>query len=581
MDEETQSWLLSNVDPNGNPELDPVKFEDPSKEELEDHTDDEEAVEYVEVYEEEGDQFYLEDSWQIEPTVDSSADVQIGSQISTKTLLLALGIFLLVLMPRLFVLFEVTNPQNPGLGWYGDTFHHWQVAYLSKEIGFKQGFLRLWDFKGMEFFWGLLHPLVLSWLFTLTGSVDILIPRLLGVVGASATITMLFFLLRRHFNIHVAIAGTVLAAFNPVALFNDTVGMQEPLGLALFFFGFLLWPRSSGVVGFLWALAGMVRAEYWVFGLGLVVVAFLTDESANRKIGLGIGWAIPSILYAKYMLDYTGNPIYPIYWNFLAGTAGEWMEDIPLNTDKIIVQWAARFVFFGVAALAIWILRKRHKSTLMLLLGVGNAMMIGIVLGFGAYIKGYVTRILFDRLLVVPYMYLGIFIAIGLLYVLPKERPERLSLRVGWIGVVLVLAISQIVWRPIMRTYEPLNKLFAEETKFAEEVAQLYEGGTILIPEDRQALTYALVNYHGITAENLQGQMYDPFAYFGEGDPFENWQQNRGAITDWLRRFDIRLMVFYTGKETYEAMIRLEPAWFRQLATLYWGSVQVYEVLGN
>jgi hypothetical protein len=72
--------------------------------------------------------------------------------------------------------------------------------------------------------------------------------------------------------------------------------------------------------------------------------------------------------------------------------------------------------------------------------------------------------------------------------------------------------------------------------------------------------------------------MYDPFAYF-EADPFANWQHNKGAITDWLRRLDIRLMVFYTGKETYEEMIRLEPAWFRQLGTLYRGSVQVYEVL--
>jgi hypothetical protein len=177
-------------------------------------------------------------------------------------------------------------------------------------------------------------------------------------------------------------------------------------------------------------------------------------------------------------------------------------------------------------------------------------------------------------------MYLGILIATGLLYYLPKEKDRRSMLTIGWVGVVLVLLLSQLVWSPIMRTYEPLNNLWAEEVKFAEEVAQLYEGGTILIPEDRQALTYALVNYHGITAENLQGQMYDPFAYF-EGDPFANWQQSKGVITDWLRRLDIRLMVFYSGKETYETMIMMEPSWFRQLATLYHGAVKVYEVVIN
>ena len=72
MDEETQRWLLSNVDANGNPKWDPATLEDLSKEEIEGLPDDEEVVEYVEVYEEEGDQFYLEDSWKIEPTTDDS-----------------------------------------------------------------------------------------------------------------------------------------------------------------------------------------------------------------------------------------------------------------------------------------------------------------------------------------------------------------------------------------------------------------------------------------------------------------------------------------------------------------------------
>ncbi|MFQ5922275.1 MAG: hypothetical protein ACE5M4_05475, partial [Anaerolineales bacterium] len=74
----------------------------------------------------------------------------IAKSIRWPAILTAAALFSLITLAaiaRLYVLFFVTEPQNPGLGWYGDVFHHWQIAYLSQEIGFSEGFLRLWDFK--------------------------------------------------------------------------------------------------------------------------------------------------------------------------------------------------------------------------------------------------------------------------------------------------------------------------------------------------------------------------------------------------------------------------------------------------
>src|SRR3989344_2891728 len=70
-------------------------------------------------------------------------------------------IFIIALSTRLYFLFYITDPQNPGDGWAGDVFHHWQIAYLTREVGLSHGFLRLWDLKGMEFFWGPLHPILM------------------------------------------------------------------------------------------------------------------------------------------------------------------------------------------------------------------------------------------------------------------------------------------------------------------------------------------------------------------------------------------------------------------------------------
>src|SRR5215207_3401390 len=91
---------------------------------------------------------------------------------------IAFLIFIAALALRLYSLFNITNPQNSGVeGWYSDTYHHWQIAYLSNQIGFNEGFLRLWDLKGLEYFWGLMHPLIGSLLISITGSADIVIFR--------------------------------------------------------------------------------------------------------------------------------------------------------------------------------------------------------------------------------------------------------------------------------------------------------------------------------------------------------------------------------------------------------------------
>jgi hypothetical protein len=575
MDEETQRWLLSNVDSNGNPKWEPPTFDDLSKEEIEGLPEDESVIEYEEVYE--GDQFLLEDTWHIHPTVESLEDEQVDTRTRAIGLAVVLGVFLLALLPRLYVLFFVTDPQNPGLGWYGDAFHHWQIAYLSKEIGFSEGFLRLWDFKGMEYFWGLLHPLVLSGLFTIAGSVDIVIPRLLSAVSGSISVVFIFFLARRYFNDRVAIAASLFAALNPVSLFSDVSGMQEPLGVMLMLAGVLLWPRKSIATGILWALAGMVRAEYWLFGAGLVVASFFVQERNDRKLGLALGWAVPSLLYMKYLLDYTGNPIYPIYWNFLGNAAGEWMEDIPLNTVQIIAMWGFRLLTLISAYLAIRVLQKKPRHAVLGLLGLGNTLFLSVLLGFSAYVRGFLPRFLVDRIFLIPYIVLGLFIA-----VLVQEWTSRQDLKAvkvygGWVIIFVVLGLSQWAWKPIWDYFEPGTALWPREHEVAEEIAANYEVGVISIPEDRPWLTYFLVHDYGITGRQLEGQMYDVFAYFEE-DPFANWNESRGAVQHWLASRNIQLIAFYRGKENYEEMINREPQWFRQIATLKHGAMKLYEV---
>jgi hypothetical protein len=566
MDETTRRQLLSSVDASGKPKWEAVKLTDIPRD-LEDQFSDLYDLDLSGL------------RMQADMDKEESALEKKDRRLLIRTIFISLGIFLFAALPRLFVLFFVTDLDNPGIGWYNDTFHHWQIAYLSKEIGFSKGFLRLWDFKGMEYFWGLLHPLLLTVLFTLTGSIDILIPRLTSLIFGSASVVLLYFLLRRYFNLHVALAGVLLAAVIPVAVFADAAGLLQPIAMFLLLLGLLLWPHHAVWAGLSWALAGMVRAEYWVFGAGLLAISIFAHEESERKIAMGAGWLLPSLAYMKYMLDHTGNPIYPVYWNFMGNAAGEWMGNRPLNAFQISLQWGGRIAFIFAGAAAIWIIWKRQKSFLFLLYGMGNILFVSIIFGFSAYIHGVLPRILYSRLMIVPYLSVGIFVSILLLDTLPKISSRRLWLIVGWLIILGLVGSLQLAWEPIMGYYERPKGHWTAIKQMAEEIASFYESGTVSIPEDRPLLTYALVRYQGFTAEQLQGQMYDPFFYFEDDDPFENWSNNRGAVADWLEKSNIQLIIFTMGRETYTEMINREDGWFKYLASPYEGLYQVYQVV--
>ena len=137
-------------------------------------------------------------------------------------------------LPRLLYLFGFTDPENPGIRRYGDVWHHWQIAYLTKEIGLSApGGPRLWDLKGLDYFWGILHPLLMVGLFQLTGSIDIVLNRLVSLAFGVLVVVLLFHICRRFWGTQVALGAALIAILLPTSVMNDASGMLEPLGVSL------------------------------------------------------------------------------------------------------------------------------------------------------------------------------------------------------------------------------------------------------------------------------------------------------------------------------------------------------------
>lgn len=485
-------------------------------------------------------------------------------KLNLKQFRILIPVFLIALIPRVVYMFFLSDPIVPG--WYTDTFHHWQVAFLSKEIGFSNGFLRLWDFKGMEFFWGLLHPLLLAILFFFSGSTSIIIPRLLTIFAGSLSIVFLFILISRYFNQKTAWTVALFASFFPLTLFSNTVGMQEELGFVMILGGFLLWPSNPIAVGILFALASMVRSEYWLFCVGLIIAALMIRRNLDKVFILFVSYTLLILIYMKYLATYTNNFIYPIYWNFLASVKGEWFADLPIIGEKLMAKRISQGIFgFGVIGAVITVL-KRPKYSLLFLLGFGNIIFIGFMVGFGSYVKGYIPRYWVDRLYNWPYLFTAILILILLFYIVPKKLPTLNKLKVNWLVFIIMLSASQLIWLPINQFMEGVGEGIYREKAIAAEIGINYKGGSLLLPEDRAQITYFLANDYGVKGKDMRGQMFDPFYYFPDKEnPFSNWGEDRKVVLDWLKKENIKLIALTTPKPTYIGLFEREKQKFEKI----------------
>jgi len=477
------------------------------------------------------------------------------------------------LLPRLNALFVLTDPQNPGDGWHGDVFHHWQIAYLTKEIGLWDSTgPRLWDLKGLDYFWGLIHPALLVALFYVTGSVDIVIARLVSVFFGALAAVLVFSLCRRYWGHGVAIAAGLFAALLPSSVFIDATGFLEPMGIALVLLGIWLWPKRGLWTGVAWALAAMARAEAWIFSLGMLVATFFRRAYERERLVATIAWIALILVYMKMLLYRTGNPIYPVYWNLLANIFGKWEFSTHLTPDQLAARpLLVALMVAGLAGLG-WTLWKRPPSYMFLTFGFGYLAYTGLSLGLTSYLKSWESWFWQERFFLFPYEFAAVLLSVALLYSAPRRLGRRV-LPVGWAAIVVLLVAVQLEWAPILNLYDATRVTWGQSQAAASQLMRVYDqpayrGRVVNIPPDKPAMFYAMVEYHGLHGRNVVGQLYDPFYYFSyarHSDLADTLMQC------WLTSTRTRLWAVDPNKAQYVQVIADHPEWFTEV-----GSVDQY-----
>jgi hypothetical protein len=476
-------------------------------------------------------------------------------------------------VPRLLYLFVFSDPENPGIRRYDDVWHHWQIAYLTKEIGLSvPGGPRLWDLKGLDYFWGVLHPLLMVIVFDLTGSIDIVLNRLVSVAFGVLVVVLLFHICRRYWGTHVAIGAGLIAILLPTSVMNDASGMLEPMGVALVLVGLWAWPRRGGFwAGLAFGLATMARAEAWIFSLGMVVAAFLRKNGWQQRIPLVAGFGAVMLVYMKVLQDQTSNAIYPLWWNFFANAVGRW--EIPISSGEASVRPVLGALLIASTAGLAWSLWRRPPSYMLLAFGFGYWVFVAGMLGFTAYLASWVWWMPITRVFAFPYVFAGVLLAVVLLWWVPRRFGKR-TFRYAWAALAVTILGCQLVWIPIGQVFGPSEGPWlvvkAESVQLGAWYNQTpYAGHALAVPQYRPDITYGLARYGGVEGRHLVSEMYDPFGYLPSGYRYEDHQSTVTTLVEcWLKDTDIRLIAIPQNDANYALLQKLNPSWFIHLGSL-------------
>jgi hypothetical protein len=146
----------------------------------------------------------------------------------------------------------------------------------------------------------------------------------------------------------------------------------------------------------------------------------------------------------------TGNPIYPLYWNYLANAGGLWMKPL------IASQQAARPWFVALWAMAtvglLTTLWRRPRSYLLLLYGFGSCALVFGLFGLTAFITEWYPWRWMMWILAFPYDFAALLVAIGLFVVVPRYVGRGVR-QLTWVMAGVLLVGVQLTWIPIETAY--------------------------------------------------------------------------------------------------------------------------------
>jgi Dolichyl-phosphate-mannose-protein mannosyltransferase len=426
--------------------------------------------------------------------------------------------------------------------WNSDSYHHWLISYMTLRIGLSHG--RLWDLLGCDYYWGMVPHLVqafLLWGFR-TSSIEII--RVFNVLLGSVNAVLVYKIVSVYYRRENALWSGFSFAVFPVAVFFDSIGMQDTLALSLILASLYSMRSNHFWSGVCLGLACHTRIEYTLVSV-LILVGFILRErlftdSQPYILGWLVAWGIPSL----HIYIQTGNPVYPLYYSLYSVFGGYTSKFKGLPFFNVMVGWLG-------ARLHIW--TQSVYGWMIILLGLLGLFLIPYM----AYRKWFryelqlywVSALMVMGPLFLPYFDSErIYLLMMIRFIIPivalglplffhhvsrmRHFTGRTHLATSLQGGVLLLFLS--LFSLLLPQYMALQSTVINEFNVADKAGEQYSSGDIVC--DVPSMLYRLTVEWDIPAKAILSNHYGP-QYYGIDEP--------GEYLEWLSREDVRLWMYY------------------------------------
>jgi len=427
------------------------------------------------------------------------------------------------------------------LDWNWDSYHHWQISYLTLKVGLSRG--RMWDLNGCEYYWGMVPHLVQAFLLWVFHTATIVPYRALNVMLGGANAYLVYLIGRGNFDPEVGrYAGLIFALF-PITVVFDAIAMQETLALFLVLLSLHLFVTRPFWSGFFLALACQSRIEFWLVSLIFVVGIILVERASTRVVPFVVSWLLATGAFCWFFATRTGNPFYPLYWsvyNSIGGWSGT-LRGKPFL--QLMFNWIALKLrawptkptgivllgsIFGSLVVLVHIILRRWERYHLYLFFIAALIVFGPI--FVPYFALSPKLLLLMLRMSIPVVALGYVILIHLLLRAKLPRTQ-ISLKRFHIEKLLILVtmLSYAYFIPAYGQFQTYPEMAFEA---ADRAMAYYGGGTIVC--DYPTMNYRFASRWHIKATDLLGNQYAP-GYYGISDPIEyaSWFEDHN-ITLWI-----------------------------------------------
>ncbi len=401
--------------------------------------------------------------------------------------------------------------------WIGDSYHHWQIAIYTLKIGLPLG--RMWDLKGVEYYWPPLPTLIEASLMGIIGNTSINIMRFLNTLIGSFSV-LLAYLIGTRYSKNAGITAASILLFFPLTLNTEVLALHEPLMGLFFLMGLLFFGKGMRFYsGTMFGLSYLCHFSVYLTVPLILAMIIFKERKVEKILPFILGFFLVYIPYMFFLGAKTGDPLYNIR---------TMLTYIGVSTATMRHPLAniLGYLFIPLGIVLLYLMSRRDVSTIESILPM-------TLLGGYLIFWGYMFLFIGAPLSLYELRYYWIPLVLGVLSL--SELVDRVSyfkapLFFGLSRIsVICFVISVSMLFVLSPNFSELQNPILWDFQASDRVANYYEKGTIISPVPH--MTYRLIHDWNILPKNILGPIYCPIAL----DEKIRWlEANNVTLIYWL-----------------------------------------------